>query len=154
MARDVMQEARETTTQYEETRRHWREFVEITADQVGQAGEWQPWLPRTYWNGMPMSPDVDPLCDARSAKLGRAVRVIRLSASEGMKLRAWLTKFDYTASGGPGPTDELVICLTLWEKNAALARILLRRWMDERVSLDEMRELIREMLYPVPEDFR
>ena len=153
MARDVMQEAKEIEVQYEETRRHWREFVEITADQVGQAGEWQPWLPRTYWDGRPLSPGVNPLCDARSEKLGRAVRIIRLSDSGGVAIRGWLTKFDYTTSGGPGPTDELVICLDLWEENAALIRILLRRWMDERVSLDEMRELIREMLYPVPGDF-
>ncbi len=133
--------------QYEGAREFWERLVEDVARQMGQEGEWQPWMPRTFWNGTPISLDTAPIWDARSEKLKRAVRILQSPPeSDDIEIAAWLTKLDYTESGGPGPTEELVINLALSEESSAIARTLLERWMDKGISFDEMQSLVRESL--------
>ena len=133
--------------QYEGARAFWKRLVNDVARQMSQEGEWQPWMPRTYWDGSSLSPDTAPIWDARSEELKRSVRVLQSPPeSDDVEISAWLTKFDYSESGGPGPTEELVINLALSEESAAIARTLLERWMDKGVSFEEMQTVLREAL--------
>ena len=141
----------EEEARYEEARGYWRDLVEDVARRAGQDGEWQPWLPRTYWDGTPLPRSLNtvPTWDARSETMSRAIRSIQIPPwGDEIGIRAWLTKFDYTKPGGPGPTEELVFSLALSEQSAAIARALLKHWVNERVSYRQMEALIRDSLHP------
>ena len=133
--------------QYEHVRAFWKDLVENEARRSAQDGEWQPWIPRTFFDGTPIPVDTGPICDARSVDAKRALRILQgPPESNDVEIAAWLTSFNYTDSGGPGPTDELIINLSLSEESAAIARTLIASWMDKRISLAEMELILREAL--------
>jgi hypothetical protein len=53
---------------------------------------------------------------------------------------------DYEDAGGPGYTEELTINCALSEEAASIARALIREWMNERNSYDDMESIIRTAL--------
>jgi hypothetical protein len=57
-----------------------------------------------------------------------------------------MSRFDYQDSGGPGYTEELTINCALSEESASIARALIREWMKEQNSYDDMHTIVREAL--------
>ena len=63
-----------------------------------------------------------------------------------MEIAAWLSSFDYSASDGPGPTEELHVSCALSEESAAIAKALMKEWMRKDIELKTMETTIRDAL--------
>jgi len=126
--------------QYQLAERYWRDMVEDIATDHRQRGEWQPFLVRFFRNGTPMPRDGNPIYDARSERLLRALQIIQWppDSRDHAAISAWLDSFDHSADGGTGPTDELFINLVLSKESAVRARELIERWMSPETSFEEM----------------
>jgi hypothetical protein len=124
----------------------WRDlFTKVATDQ-GQSGEWFPWQLRTFANGTQIPSDGNPIFEARSEKLGRAVRIIQSPPeATSVEIAAWVDTFDFSEAGGPGFTEELVINLSLSEESAHLSARLIEQWMDRSVSRERMEDLVKDL---------
>lgn len=127
--------------EYEACELFWKQLVQDVAESLGQTGEWQPWIPRYYGDGItPMEQDGNPIFDGRSQKLNRAFRIIQQpTVSDEVEIAAWLNhEEEYIEL----PRDEMVINLCLSQEAAELARTLLRYWMTPTTSKEDMESFI------------
>ena len=84
----------------------------------------------------------NPIFDARSERLDRAVRIIQQPAvGDGVEVAAWVAV--YEAEFDEMPRAELFLNLSLSEESAALAKEALRKWMTPSTSVAEMNDFIR-----------
>jgi hypothetical protein len=91
-----------------------------------------------------MPDDGNPIYDARSSRLGRAVRIIQTPPRmDDLEIAAWMGTFD---SSDRGHTEELTINCALSEESASITRALIREWMDENNSIRDMESIIRDAL--------
>jgi hypothetical protein len=135
----------ENEDQYRSAEAYWHKLVGTIASRVGQKGEWLPWMPRTFVDGTPLPRDGNPIFEARSSRLARALQVIQSPPeSDDVEIAAWLRSFDYSDSGGPGYTEEMTINLSLSRESSAIAAKLIELWMDPSVSGERMKEIIQE----------
>lgn len=120
--------------------------MEGVAQSLGQAAEWRRWIPRE-----PVDSD-SPIFDARSDKLGRALRVWQFPSSEDRVLISARVKSyegdEYRDTIFPR-VGELFINICLSRESAVLAEALLRKWMTPETSIDEMELFIRDNLPPL-----
>jgi hypothetical protein len=134
---------------YRQVELYWEALFYDVASQYGQAANWKPWLSRTFLNGTPTPRDGNPIFDARSEKLRRAVRIIQSPPEKNeIEIAAWIDTVDYSDSGGPGYTEELVLNLALSEESADAVRQILARWMDPSVSAAQMAEVVGRLEEP------
>lgn len=145
MANHLLTGFLESEGQYGQAQEFWRKMVDDEARHVGQAGEWVSWRPQTFADGVTAQPrDGNPIYDARSERLSRALQVIQSPPeSDDVELALWFGTFDYSESGGPGPTIELTLNLSLSEESAAIARQLVGMWMDPRVTREDVEQRLR-----------
>lgn len=138
-----------STESYRQVEQYWEVLFRDLVSQYGQAGDWKPWLSKTFLNGTPTPRDGNPIFDARSEKLRRAVRIIQSPPEKNeLEIAAWIDTFDSGDSGGPGYTEELVLNLALSEEAADVVKQVLARWMDTGVSTAQMTELIGRLDEP------
>lgn len=131
---------------YRRVERYWRNLVDEIATRHGQQGDWRPWQKRSFLNGSEMPRDGNPVFDARSEKLARAVRIIQSPPeSDGVEIAGWIDTFDFSAADGPGFTEELVVNLALSEESAAIAASLLDQWMERDVSRERMEDIVANL---------
>lgn len=150
MSKLLYPEFLERDEEYQASERYWRTLFDALAAERGQGGEWHPWRPRAYADGTPFERDGNPMFDARSARLGRAVQVIQWPPeSDDVEISAWISALPLEDEDGETVTEELTLNLSLSEESAALARRLLERWMDEAVTADQMRDFIATVI-PAP----
>lgn len=136
----------DSVEEYRSAESFWQSLIADVAAQHGQRGNWQPWQSRKFANGTPMPLDGNPICDARSEHLGRAIRIIQSPPdSDEVEIAALVDTFDFSESGGPGFTEELIVNLALSEEAAKIARDLFGKWMDPSVSRERMEDLITTM---------
>jgi hypothetical protein len=125
---------------------YWDELVQGIAQSLGQAGEWQRWMTLHYGGGMPFL-DGNPMYDARSWKLDRALRILQdPAASDDVEILAYLeTEREFLPLL---PRHELVIALSLSQESAQLAESLLRVWMTPTTTVDEMESFVERVAPP------
>ena len=129
--------------QYAGAERFWSTLVQDVAKANDQPNEWASWIPRTYGDGTPMPPDGNPIFDARSERLSRAIRIMQHAPfRHDVEISAWVSHHDYSEVDGPGPTDELNIGCALSEESASIARALIDLWMRPATTFDQMKEAI------------
>ena len=145
MVRILFGDFLENKEQYEACEVYWIQLIEEIAQSLGQAGEWQQWMSRTYGDGItPLERDGNPIADARSQKLDRALRIIqdRVTDDE-FEIGGWVTTekefLDVL------PKDEMVIWLTLSEESAEAAKQLLEKWMTPETTPAEMKTFMDTM---------
>lgn len=133
--------------QYELAQQFWGDIMENVALHAGQADEWKPWRLRTFADGTSIARDVNPIYDAYNARLGKAITVLQSPAeTDGIEISAWLDSFDFSASGGPGPAQELIINLALSDESAAIAHSLLGIWVKQDISPAKMQQVINDKM--------
>ena len=137
----------ENSEEYEAAEHFWKDVFAETIRSAGQAGAWAPWRPRHYANGTPLERDGNPIFDARSVRLGRAVQVIQWPAEGGhVGISGWVTQL--TVSDDTDNAEnvlELTINLSLSEESAAIARALLSSWVDPQITREEMNQRIAQL---------
>ena len=62
-----------------------------------------------------------------------------------VEIAGWISHLPVELDGQDRDVTELTINLSLSVESAALARRLLESWLDESVSLDEMKAMIRDL---------
>ena len=145
MVRKLFELFLDSVEQYRASERYWEDSVSAIAESLGQAGEWQPWIPRQFADSTPMESDGNPIFDGRSERLNRAFRIIQQRPeSDDVEIAAWVKS--YEAKYTDLPRNELVINLSLSEESGVLARALLRKWMLPGTTPDEIIDFIRENL--------
>jgi hypothetical protein len=136
----------ESRERYAACEAYWRRLLDEVAIEAGRANDWHPWQTRTYMDGSPEPEDGNPILDARSETLGRAVRVIQHPPQgDGLEIAAWLDDFDFSQDGGPGYTEELVINLALSDESAQEVRALMLQWMDRAISRERMEDVVETL---------
>jgi hypothetical protein len=136
----------ESEESYRQSEHFWRSLVDEVAAQKGQYAEWRPWQAKTFLNGTPVPRDGNPIFNARSNQLARAVRIIQNPPeSDTLEVAAWIDTFDFSEARGPGFTEELIVNLALSEESAAIVRVLLEKWMDRSVSRERMEDIIADL---------
>lgn len=131
---------------YRRCQEYWEQLVEEVATSLGQTGEWKRWVPRTLADGgTPIPIEFLEIHDGRSTRMDRGFKVYQGPASRKdiPEATAWLTHEEEFAAF---PRDELTIGLSLSEETAALARTLLRKWMDPSTTPAEMPAFIDQAL--------
>ena len=135
---------------YDACERFWDSLVADIAEQYGP-NDWHQWGSRAWGNGTPMR-EGNPMCDALSERLDRALRIIQVE-SDGAQhhVVAWMQHERERHLGfvpDEWPSDELVIVLSLSEETLAVARQLLNAWIDPAASVDQMNDLIARIAPP------
>lgn len=130
--------------EYEAAEQFWNSMFEETIQSAGQAGTWRSWRPRHYVNGTPFERDGNPIFDALSTQLGRAVQVVQWPPEgDGIAITAWLSELTAPDEHDHDQTVlELTINLSLSEDSAAIARTLMSNWVDPSVTRFEMNQRI------------
>ena len=95
-----------------------------------------------------MSPSsANPIFDAFFPSLHKAVRIIQDEPeTDAPGLATWMDTI--TLNEGQPPVPELVIALALSRETAATARELIRKWVVEGFSEEQMGEVIRGAIIP------
>jgi hypothetical protein len=132
--------------QYRAVVGYWRGMVEELAAQFGFPGEWRPWRPTTFADGVtPIPRDLTSIFDARCDRLGRTLQILQSPPEQHTpEIAAWL---DTVAAFEKDETEflELVINLALSVETAVVARKLLEHWLNPAVTVDEMLRVIKEL---------
>jgi hypothetical protein len=137
---------RENENEYRAAERFWSDLFEEVANRHGQSSDWVPWQPTVLVDGTPLPRDGNPIFEARSEELGRAVRVIQQAPqAPSLEIAAWVDTFDFSDADGPGFTEELVINLSLSDASARVSRYLIDQWMDRSVSRERMEDLVESL---------
>lgn len=127
---------------YELSERFWQAMLDDVAARSGQRGEWRPWQSRTFLDGTPMPKDGNPILDALSKHLRRAIRIIQHAPeSDALEIAAWIDGLEFSDADG-GFVEELVVSLSLSQEAAAITRGLLEKWMDGSTSRERMEDLV------------
>jgi len=120
-------------------------MLDDLAARSSQRGDWRRWQRREFLDGTPMPRDGNPILDARSRPLRKAIRIIQLAPeSDSVEIAAWIDGLDFSPADG-GFMDELVISLSLSRESARVARGLLEKWMDPGISRERMEDVIRDI---------
>ena len=133
-------------SEYQRAQVHWERLVDQAAKEAGQQGEWRPWMVKSFADGTPLPLDGNPIFEAKSSRLNRAVRIVQSPPeSDEPVIVAYLDRV-----GGEGPentptTDELVITLALSEETKSIAERLIRLWTNARTTRDQMAGTITEL---------
>lgn len=136
----------ESELEYQAAEAFWRDLFEQVTTENGQHGQWRSWHFQEFADGSPIPRDGNPIFEARSERLRRAVRIIQAPPkSDLVEIAAWVDTFDFTEAGGPGFTEELVINLSLSGESARLARQLVELWMDRSISRERVEDLARQV---------
>lgn len=134
-------------TEYQASEHYWQALVADVTHRAGQAGEWTPWMPRNYGNGMPMERDGNPIYDGRSSELDRAFRIMQhRPVSDSVEVGAWVK--EYEAEYTELPRSELVLNLSLSTESADLARALLQKWIMPLTTPEDMESFIEQTIGP------
>jgi hypothetical protein len=133
--------------QYEAAQRFWAELLDEVQHESGGKNEWSEWIPKKFADGTLMPRDGNPIFDARSNRLRRAIRVIQTSpTADDVEIAAWMEKLDHEGPAGASYTEELTINCALSEEAASIARALIREWMKEGTSYAAMEDFIQDAL--------
>ncbi len=138
----------EQEDQYAAAEQFWHGlFTELTAE-ARQTGEWVPWRPRSYVNGLPFERDGNPIFDALNKRTSKAIQVIQWPPKrDALEISAWVSHL-YVEDDDDlnNLISELTLNLTLSTESVELSKQLLRKWLDENVDGDEMSRLINQQL--------
>jgi len=128
---------------YRASEKFWEDMVNSMAATKDQFNEWRPWMARTYGDGItPLPRDGNPIWDAYSRKLDRAIRIIQHASDSGhVSIGAWV-KVEKEDDNIDLPRVELVIHLILSE----IARKLLSKWMEPKTTIDDIESYITTVL--------
>lgn len=148
MVKPIYEDFLDTPESYHACEDYWERLTTNLASAIGQAGEWYPWISRHYANGLPIELDMVPIWDGRSKRLDRGYRIIqhRPLKDDEIDFFAWLKQ--YEEEYNDLPRSELVINLSLSEESANMAMELLRKWMDPKTTIEEMKRVIEESVQP------
>jgi hypothetical protein len=133
---------------YRASESYWEQMQQDLVVSLGAVDDWRRWQPLHGGDGTLMTPG-NPIWDARSDALDRAIRIIQEAPSrlDAPEITAWITSRDEQSYEETDfPKTELVIGLALSEESAVIARELLQRWMDGTTTIEEVRALIHERL--------
>ncbi len=133
----------ENEASYEETVTYWRKLVDEVAEERGYLGEWREWQTKYYADGTtPIPRDLRAIFDARCDRLHRSVQILQgLPTRNEVEIAAWLQK---NGTSEDDQLDELVINLALSVESAAIAKDLLKYWMNPRITVDAMGTIVQE----------
>lgn len=147
MGSPLFQNFLESSEEYEAAEQFWNSMFEETIQSAGQAGTWRSWRPRHYVNGTPFERDGNPIFDACSTQLGRAVQVVQWPPErDAVEIAAWLSELSAPDENDTDDTViELTINLTLSEESAGIARTLLSSWVDPTTTRTEMNRRIAQL---------
>jgi hypothetical protein len=129
---------------YDACERFWDSLVSELAAQHGP-NDWRQWTSRTWGNGTPMR-EGNPMCDARSTRLDRALRVIQ-EEPEGPE-HFVVAYMEHQREFDEWPSHELVISLTLSEETLTVARQMLSLWLDPATTVELMTAMIDRIAPP------
>jgi len=130
--------------------RYWQSLIQRVSAESQQANEWVPWISRNRPDGTPVERDGNPIYDAYSKRLNRAIRILQHERSaQGVEIAAWIKT--YGAEFAELPGSELFINLCLSQESAVAAEKLMSAWMRPDVSNLEMKEVIERLLEPYTE---
>lgn len=152
MIKPLYEDFLDSPAAYRACKDYWKNLTTDLASAIGQAGEWSPWIPRHYANGLPIELDVLPIWDGRSKRLNRAYRIMqhRPLGDKEIDLSAWIKQYEEEYSDLP--RSELVINLSLSEESMRLATVLLQKWMTPETTAEEMERTIAERIQPFLQD--
>jgi hypothetical protein len=138
--------------EYKAAEQFWRDMLEEIAVTKGSGGEWGPWIWRgsTYFDGTPhprYDDQANPMFAALNDRTARAVHVIqwRVEATDISYMGGWVSLVESERIGEGRIIAELTLNLGLTVESAEVARDVLSRWLDEAVSVDEVKRLIDEI---------
>jgi hypothetical protein len=133
-------------SEYRAAQKHWESLVEKAAKDLGQQGEWIPWMVKAFADGTPVPLDGNPIIEVRSSRLHRAFRVIQFPPeSDGPVVMAYLDRVGGGDLGEISASDELVITTALSEGTSSIADKLIRLWMSVGTTRDEMEDAVRKL---------
>ena len=119
--------------QYQAARAYWESTVAQLAAELNQRDEWLPRMATAFGNGSPLPRDGNPIFEARSTRLRRALRVVQEAAeTNGPEIIAYLDRIG--GASDEDYMDELVFRLALSDETARIAQRLIRMWLDERTT--------------------
>ena len=133
-------------SEYRRAQAHWERFVDQAAKEAGQQGEWRSWMVKSFADGTALPLDGNPIFEAMSSRLNRALRVVQSPPErDEPEIVAYLDR-----AGGEDPentptADELVIALALSEETKSIAERLVRLWMNAHTTRDQMAGAIAEL---------
>jgi hypothetical protein len=123
---------------YTENRKFWENIA------VGLLGDdlFFPYYQETYINGNPFL-DGNPIFSAQSKKNGRVLRIIQEEVENfAPEISFWQENIE-TENGN---VDELVICLELSDVTEIMARVLIKAWLLDEKSFEEIAEWGKTMI--------
>jgi hypothetical protein len=127
----------EDEEQYAASEGLWRNVFNEILDAIDSSAMWEAWRPRAYANGTAFPRDGNPIFDARSLELRRAVQIIQWPCKTGeVEISAWLRELPNPEEEESLPMLELTLNLSLSEQTLALARALLQKWVDHRTTVE------------------
>jgi len=127
--------------EYRRAETFWRELVARVAHENGQAGDWSSWLTQVFGNGARFPVSDLSICDARSQKLGRALRIQAAPPlGERVEIGAWVHEYDLPIEGAPWLSAELHVHVVASEEAVSVVRALVDLWMRKSTTVSEMNE--------------
>ena len=88
MVRILYKDFLDNPEQYKACQAYWDRLIQDIAESLGQGGEWEHWVPRYYADGItPFEQDGNPIADACSRKLDRAIQIIQYPAVHSLQHR-------------------------------------------------------------------
>ena len=125
----------------------WEKIVTSIKDDLGKQGNWHRWQKQTNENGTPIEPDGNPIFDGHSEELDRAFTIIQFRPKGNeIELIAHLKEYyeEYYRDVG-APRDELILVLSLSEESLQMAEDLLRKWLNPKTTLEEVRDILEHL---------
>jgi hypothetical protein len=122
---------------YKASESTWENLVRDISMEINQSGEWHRWVPRTFADGTPMELDGNPIFDGRNDRLSKAFKIMQHAPTEdSVELGVWMKL--YEPEFEQLPRAVLVINLSLSEESLIVAKAILKKWMSQDTSTQEM----------------
>jgi hypothetical protein len=136
-------------SEYRASERYWEQMQDDILLTLGSQDEWRRSQPLYFGDGRTLMEPGNPIWDARSERLDRAYQIVQRAPSRAHvpEITAWIKNYEDDLYRGSGfPRTELVISLALSDQTAAIAHEILRSWMSETTSVDDMKVLLAQRL--------
>jgi hypothetical protein len=129
--------------QYTASERFWAHLFDSVVAESGNKADWVRWRARAYANGLPFERDGNPIFDARSIQLPKAVQIIQWPPeTTEIEISAWMSELVVSSKDEPATVHELTINCSLSVESAKIAKELLQSWVTETVNVHDMGRLI------------
>ena len=132
--------------EYQLAVKYWRDRCRQILHLSGKQNQWKPWLNTHFLDGTSFF-DGNPIYSLVSEDKRKGLRIVQEEpTTDEVEISAWMDTYGDSGNGFDDSIKELVIVCALSKESMNIASALIKAWLVEDTTAQEMENLIRRLI--------